>query len=368
MRRGKPDAQTRAATLLRGGVVYLPRSDARGLRGERVVHPVPVTSSHGDPVALATETRLFVPFSRAAPPRPPLVLVADDQEWSARAFESVLAPAGFAVLRCAGAGQVLEQLRFVAPDLLLVKDDLPGGGAALVEQLRREGRLPAGTPLFLAAATPLHRAERLALLRAGAWDVIHLPLDAEELVLKLGTLSRAKFECDRVREESLLDPETGFYSVQGLLRRVRELGHLAQRHPGPVACAVLAPEPNWEAGGQSEPAEGQVERLARRVARAARRSDVVGRVSQTEFAIVAPGTGTAEGLLLARRLVADAATDEEGQPPLRVRVGCSGMDDFGEVAMDPVELLVRATMALRRAQRDPREPVVCLFDSSVGMG
>jgi two-component system cell cycle response regulator len=355
VRRGKPDAQTPAAILLRGGGVYLPRSDARGLRGERVVRPLPVTSSHGDPVALDTETRLFVPFARAAPPRPPLVLVADDQEWSARAFESVLAPAGFAVLRCAGAGQVLEQLRFVAPDLLLVKDDLPGGGAALVEQLRREGRLPAGTPLFLAAATPLHRAERLALLRAGAWDVIHLPLDAEELVLKLGTLSRAKFECDRVREESLLG-------------RVRELGHLAQRHPGPVACAVLAPEPDWEAGGQSEPAEGQVERLARRVARAARRSDVVGRVSQTEFAVVAPGTSTVEGLLLARRLVADAATDEEGRPPLRVRVGCCGVDDFGEVAMDPVELLVRATMALRRAQRDPREPVVCLFDSSVGMG
>lgn len=336
--------------------------------GDRPPSP-PETLSHGDPVAIDTEHRLFIPFTRAAlpTPRPPLVLVADDQEWSARAFESVLAPAGFAVLRCAGARQVLEQVRFVAPDLLLVKHDLPGGGGALVEELRREGRLPAGTPLFLTSATPLHRAERLALLRAGAWDLIHLPLDAEELVLRLGALSRAKFEADRVREESLLDPETGFYSVQGLLRRVREMGHLAQRHPGPIACAVLAPEPDWEEGGEAEPSEGQVERLARRVGQAARRSDVVGRVSQTEFAIVAPGTGTAEALLLARRLVADAAADD-GQPPLRVRVGCWGVDDFGEVAMDPVELLVRATMALRRAQRSQGAPVVCLFDPSVPMG
>ena len=181
-----------------------------------------------------------VPRPEAAVPRPALVLVADDQEWSARAFESVLGPGGFAVLRCASARQVLEQVRFVVPDLLLVRNELAdGGGAALLEALRTEGRLPASTPIFVTTAALLTRPDRLAVLRAGAWDVIHLPVDAEELVVRLRTVALAKFEADHARRESLLDPETGLYSVHGLLRRVRELGHQALRHPAPLACAVL---------------------------------------------------------------------------------------------------------------------------------
>lgn len=322
---------------------------------------------------MATETPIPAPAPDAAPapPRPPLVLIADDQEWSARAFESVLAPGGFAVLRCTSGRQAVEQARFVAPDLLLVRDDLDeGGAAALLAELHGEGRLALGTPVFVTSAAPLHRAQRLAVLAAGAWDVIHLPLDAEELLLRLRTVARAKLEADRVREESLLDPATGLYSVQGLLRRVRELGHQALRHPAPLACAVLAPEGAWGAEGAAEPDEARVARLARLVSHTARRSDVVGRVSLAEFAVLAPETGMAEVLLLARRLVAGAAglaEDEPGAPPLRVRVGCAAVDDLRGAGLDPVELLVRATMALRRAQRDPGGPAVCRYDEDVPM-
>lgn len=318
---------------------------------------------------MATQTgtplTLSFPGQDAAPPRPPLVLVADDQEWSARAFESVLAPGGFAVLRCASARQLPEQLRLVSPDLLLIKSDLGDEGApALLQRLTGEGLLAPGTPVFVTAAAPAQRAERLAALQAGAWDVIHLPVDAEELLLRLGTVARAKLQADRAREESLLDPATGLYSVQGLLRHVRELGHQALRRPAPLACAVLAPEPAWESDEAAEPDEGHIAELARMVSRVARRSDVVGRVSRSEFAVLAPGTGTAEVLLLARRLVAGA---EGGEAPLHVRVGCCAIDAPGQGSLDPVELLVRATMALRHAQRDPRAPSVCLYDESVPM-
>lgn len=308
---------------------------------------------------------LSLPRQVPVPRRPPLVLVADDQEWSARAFESVLAPGGFAVLRCASARQLPEQLGLVSPDLLLIKSDLGDeGAAALLRRLIGEGRLPPGTPVFVTAAAPAQRAERLAALEAGAWDVIQLPVDAEELLLRLGTVARAKLEADRAREESLLDPATGLYSVQGLLRHIRELGHQALRRPAPLACAVLAPAPAGTVEQAAEPDEAHVAALARLVARVARRSDVVGRVSRSEFAVLAPGTGTAEVLLLARRLVAGA---EGSETPLHVRVGCCAIDAPGQAGLDPVELLVRATMALRRTQRDPGAPAVCLYDESVPM-
>ena len=319
-------------------------------------------------MVIETEIRAIPPPPAAAvadAPRPPLVLLADDQEWSARALESVLAPAGFAVLRCTGARQVLEQAHFIAPDLLVVRADLaPGGAASLLEQLRTEARLPPGTAVFVTTAAPLQRGERLALLAAGAWDVVHLPLDGEELLLRMATAARAKFETDRVRQDSLLDAETGLYSVQGLLRRVRELGYQAMRHPAPLACAVLAPEP---AGDEDADERGSA-RLARLVAGAARRSDVAGRVSRSEFAVLAPDTGTEGVLLLAQRLLEAAAEAADGDGPLRVRVGCCALDHPEGAGVDPVELLVRATMALRRAQRDPADSPVCLYDETVPIG
>ena len=140
-----------------------------------------------------TEAALPLAADAAEPPprtrRPPLVLIADDQEWTARAFESVLGPAGFAVLRAASGRQALEQARSVAPDVVMMRADLADHpGPALCRLLRREARVGAATPLFVTSAAPLLREKRIEALRAGAWDVLALPLDAEELLLKLGAL------------------------------------------------------------------------------------------------------------------------------------------------------------------------------------
>ena len=43
------------------------------------------------------------------PSRPPLVLIANDQEWSARSLESILGPAGYAVLRAYTGRQALVE-------------------------------------------------------------------------------------------------------------------------------------------------------------------------------------------------------------------------------------------------------------------
>ena len=45
--------------------------------------------------------------------RPPVVLIVDDQEWSTRSLESVLAPDGYAVMRAYTATAGLERARGV---------------------------------------------------------------------------------------------------------------------------------------------------------------------------------------------------------------------------------------------------------------
>ncbi|MGH7470121.1 MAG: response regulator [Longimicrobiales bacterium] len=313
---------------------------------------------------------MSTPATTAQDRRPPLVLVVDDQEWSARAFESVLSPHGYSVIRCRSARQTLEHIQTISPDALLIKADLPDlTGPELCRTLRAHAHVGATTPIFLASTAPMRRIQRLEALGSGAWDLISLPVDSEELLLRLGVYVRSKFEADRAREESLLDVASGLYSIHGLLRRVRELSLDAYRHHSPIACVVIGPEDEW-AERTTQNAESvpsvNADRLVRLMNNVGRRSDAIGRLSQTEFVVVAPRTGSEAVLKMAQRLheAAEAFHTDEGGSKLRVRVGCYAVDDFHEAVIEPVEILVRATMALRRAQRDTTAPPICYFGQS----
>src|SRR5215218_5777770 len=58
------------------------------------------------------------PFDK--PRRPPLVLVANDQEWSARSLESILGPNGYAVLRAYTGRQALDLAKTTQPDIVIL--------------------------------------------------------------------------------------------------------------------------------------------------------------------------------------------------------------------------------------------------------
>jgi DNA-binding response OmpR family regulator len=268
----------------------------------------------------------------------------------------VLGSAGFAVLRVATARQALAQARTAAPDLVLVNADLPDrSGTELCRALRDESAIGASTPVFVTSASALAREGRLAALRTGAWDVLTHPVDAEELLLRMGVYVRAKREADRARDEGLVDPRTGLYSMHGVVRRVRELGVEAARHRGALGCVVLAGS-DAAASANPERVRADEQAMTRLLNEVGRRSDVAARLSRTEFAVVAPRTGRSGVLRLARRLL-DAA------PSLpRLRVGCCGADDFAAAGVDAVELLARATAALRHAQRGEGARGVCFFE------
>src|SRR5262245_16990958 len=258
--------------------------------------------------------------------RPPLVLVIDDQEWSARAFESVLSPHGYSVIRCRSARQTLEHIQTISPDALLIKADLPdSSGSELCRTLREQAHVSANTPVFIASTAPLRRNQRLEAIGSGAWDLISLPVDAEELLLRLGVYVRSKFEADRAREESLLDLASGLYSIHGLLRRVRELSLDAYRYHSPIACVVIGLEDEWAppaAGQGSEGYAAWADRLVRLINGGGRRSDVIRRLSQAEFVVVAPRTGSEGVLKLAQRIheAAELLHEKDGGESLRISV------------------------------------------------
>jgi diguanylate cyclase (GGDEF)-like protein len=296
--------------------------------------------------------------NRDKAPNAPLVLIANDQEWSARSLESILGPSGFAVVRAYTGQQALERARTSQPDLIILDAQMPDmHGFEVCRTLRSDPRFSATTPIVITTSGPSGRTQRLEAYRAGAWEFLGQPLDGEALLLKLNTFLQSKREVDGLREENLLDPGTGLYNMRGLSRRAREIGAEAFRRRDPVACVVFAPDVD---NGQAEEPEDEARRMSDQVAllfrQAGRASDAIGRLGMSEYGVIAPATGPEAAVRLAKRLGGAIESSpipvRGGERTLKLKAGYCAVADFAESSVDAVELLLRATTALRDLKRE----------------
>jgi len=288
--------------------------------------PVPATSAHS-----------------------PLVLIANAQEWVTRSLESVLRPAGYAVLKAYTGRDALEGARRSGADVIILDTGLPETDVlALCRALRVDPYITSSTPILVTMPGPLARAQVIDALRAGANGVWGQPLDTEEFLLRLEGHVRAKLDADAARDGGLLDPRTGLYNARGLERRARELAAQVDRRDASLACVVLASQANGAA---------LVDSLARALRAAARAADTVGRLGPREFAVLAPDTDAAGAVLLFRRVggvltarVKGGVVPAPAERPLRLRAGYDARSGFRTAVLDPAVLLSRALHALRAAE------------------
>lgn len=300
---------------------------------------------------------------REKSPRPPLVLIANDQEWSARSLESILAPNGYAVLRAYTGYQALERARTARPDLVILDAQMPDlHGVEVCRQLRADPRFSATTPILITTAGPSGRAQRLEAYQAGAWEFFGQPLDGESLLLKLRTFLDAKLEADRFREDTLLDQQSGLYNMRGLSRRAREIGAEVFRRHQALACVVFSVDLPSHAESELP------DRISRMLREQGRTSDAIGRLGEEEFAVIAPGTEASGALLLVERLeraLAGVGGNGGGQLPLRA--GYCAVPDYTTSAVDAVEMLLRATSTLRQLRADGSLERVRAFEATTAV-
>ncbi len=288
----------------------------------------------------------------------PLVLIANDQEWSARSLESILVPNGYSVVRAYTGQQALERARTSQPDIIVLDAQMPDmHGFDVCRALRADPRFSATTPIVITTSGPSGRTQRLEAYRCGAWEFLGQPLDGEALLLKLDTFLKSKRQVDILREENLLDSGTGLYNMRGLARRAREIGADALRRREALACVVFAPETEMDAeddapGEELRRLSDQVGVVFRDVGRG---SDAIGRLGPAEFAVIAPATGSNGAVRLVDRLggavEATRIPVRGGERSVRVKAGYCAVPDFAEASVDAVELLLRATTALRDLKR-----------------
>lgn len=211
----------------------------------------------------------------------PLILIANDQEWTARAVESILVSNGYQVVRAFTAREATELAEARDPDLLILDLQLPDySGIELCRRLRADPRFGPLLPVIITTAGPSGRQQRLAAYAAGAWEFYGQPLDAEALLHKVATYHQTYRKLRRLRQDALMDGETGLYNRVGLVKRATELLGDARRSGREIACVAWSVPTPFE--GMQEVGAG--------LRRQARASDAFGRLSGSEFAAVALDT------------------------------------------------------------------------------
>ena len=304
--------------------------------------------------------------------RAPILLLVNSQEWTARSVESVLRPAGYAVVKAYTGRQATELAARLRPDLVLVDYRLSDMmGLDTCRAIRDLPTVDRVTPFVIATAVNLSRNERHECYRAGIWDIFSSPFDPVEFLGKLETFLSARRQVEDAWEFTHKDPTTGLYNWTGLLARAVELIADAHRNERWTACVAVGPKngqtvvtPKESSGDGSEKLfqlyqndpefPKLLDRITATLADTTRDADSIGILGTNDFLVLAPGTDEKGAAILASRLV--EALDDSARPtgPRRPSLEFSAgyyaaLDGTGGSLMAE-DLFARATDSLRSAQ------------------
>jgi PleD family two-component response regulator len=273
------------------------------------------------------------------------VLVVHSDDSALRALSSVLEPRGYIVLPARTAADALILAREHQPDAILLDAEVAGpDDYGLCRELRADPGIFDVTPILLTTPDPITRESLRRALRAGAWELLSEPLNAEELLLRLQLYVGGKREVDRLGAAALLDPASGCYNVSGIVRRSQELAALAARQGLSLTCVVFR-----TATPAPQPAQA-ADRLASAFHRSGRLSDAIGRTGPAEFTVFAPATDDAGAARLIDRITQAVRrvlqSQEEPERPVAFRSAFSTVPVVPRTAFDPIALMQRARSRL----------------------
>jgi two-component system, OmpR family, KDP operon response regulator KdpE len=168
-------------------------------------------------------------MSAPAPPRPPTILVVDDDPHIQFALRVALQSRGYVVRVAPNGPAALAAARALRPDLLLVDLAMPGmDGVIVVEHLRIWTRVP-----IIMRSAHTDEVNKVRALDAGADDYVDKPFGNEELLARV----RAALRREQARPDEAPVVRTGELEIDLVARRVTRAGQ--EVHLTPTEYALL---------------------------------------------------------------------------------------------------------------------------------
>jgi putative two-component system response regulator len=134
----------------------------------------------------------------------PRLLVADDDPLARRALAATLRRAGAEVVEATDGSQVLDIIRAVSPDAVLLDVNMPGASGIDVCRRIKEARDTQLLPVMIISGMG-EQTDRVAGAQAGATDYFTKPVETRELLGRLDWLVRLKRITDELEAaESVL--------------------------------------------------------------------------------------------------------------------------------------------------------------------
>jgi two-component system cell cycle response regulator len=241
---------------------------------------------------------------------PGLVLVADDSAVMRAVLRGELTSQGWEVAEARDGVEALERCRERAPQVILLDIEMPRmNGFQVLAELLRDGDL-ADIPVIFLTARDSGR-DVAEGLRRGAHDYLRKPFESVELLARVLLAHRMKSLRDELRARNrelerlaLTDPLTGLHNRRSMLRHLRAMTNLHQRHGTPLAALMLDIDHfkavndrhGHDAGDDVLRAVG--ERLGSRL----RTEDAAGRWGGEEFLVLLPETSVSDAVRVAEDL------------------------------------------------------------------
>jgi len=291
--------------------------------------------------------------------QPPRILIASHHAEAGLALKELGEKNGYTVVRCFTAVQALERARVTRPDVIVLDESLVDADPLETSRaLRDDPLVGASTPILLVTTGQAVTTEHQRALRAGVWEFLPHPFNPAEAAARLQTYVLHRLEVARAQGGQVVQDDAGLYTTRGLALRAQELTLQAFHHGAALACVALAPVGDGTADGA-----GAVQLVARVLCASGRRSDAIGRIGPSEFAVVAPGTDGAGAVMLAQR-VAKAVRAASGAEPPVLRAGYDAVGNTRYTPVEPKNLLARATSALRIAKGEAGANWIRAFDAA----